>query len=62
MSKEVVENSDTILAGSIPINEDLSGNGIIGDERTFSCNYGFQQDLHHLFGLLVLIHHTILVI
>ena len=43
MSKEVVENSDTILAGSIPINEDLSGNGIIGDERTFSCNYGFQQ-------------------
>jgi len=44
MSKEVAEGEDIVLAGSVPIrHDDLWQNGVQGDRRTFSCNYGFQQ-------------------
>jgi len=42
MSKEVT-GGDTVLAGQFPINTDLIGNGVVGDENSFTCNYGFQQ-------------------
>ena len=45
MSKEVAEGEDIVLAGSVPIrHDDLWQNGVQGDRRTYSCNYGFQQE------------------
>lgn len=46
MSKKI-QGGDTLLAGHVPDNS-LSNNGVVDDERTVSCNYGFQQAIETL--------------
>ena len=39
---------NTVLAGSIPVREELSNTEVVGYHRTYSCNYGFQQEFTSL--------------
>jgi hypothetical protein len=47
MSKQV-SGGNTVLVGQLPIRDELFGNGVTGDHRTYSCNYGFQQGITSL--------------
>ena len=44
MSKVVESGSDTRLLGELPSRSDeLISNDVVGDQKRYTCNYGFQQ-------------------